>query len=80
MFIQIFTILFSHCPQIAKASLGGQCLLNMIWIIYDYNRSFSTLKTFQGRHNKTILFGQEKDLTKVSTLILREPVHCDRGE
>ena len=22
-FIQIFTILFSHCPQIAKASLGG---------------------------------------------------------
>ena len=25
-FIQIFTILFSHCPQIAKASLGGQCL------------------------------------------------------
>ena len=33
--IQIFTILFSHCPQIAKASLGGQCI-NMIWIIYDY--------------------------------------------
>ena len=21
-----FTITFSHCPQIAKASLGGQCL------------------------------------------------------
>ena len=66
MFIQIFTILFSHCPQIANACLGGQCLLNMIWIIYDYN--------------KTILFGQEKDLTKVSTLILKVPMHCDRGE
>ena len=33
----------------------------------------STLKTFQERHNKTILFGQEKDLTKVSTLILKVP-------
>ena len=25
-FIQIFTILFSHCPEIAKATLGGRCL------------------------------------------------------
>ena len=25
-FIQIYNITFSRCPQIAKASLGGQCL------------------------------------------------------
>ena len=25
-YLRIFTILFSHCPQIAKASQGGQCL------------------------------------------------------
>ena len=25
-FIKKFTILFSHCPQIAEASLGRQCL------------------------------------------------------
>ena len=26
IFLFKFTVLFSHCPQIAEASLGGQCL------------------------------------------------------
>ena len=39
-FIQIFTILFSHCPQIAKVSLGGQCLYKTKYALLGYKFDF----------------------------------------
>ena len=44
-----FTVLFSHCPQIAEASLGGKCLyktkytLQMVLNIYCQQKLFKLI-------------------------------------
>ena len=50
-----FTVLFPHCPQIAKDSLGGQCL---------YNTKYALQMVFNKQVNKIFLYklcnGKEK--------------------
>ena len=42
-----FTVLFPHCPQIAKASLDGQCL---------YNTKYALQMVFNEQINKSYLY------------------------
>ena len=42
-----FTVLFPHCPQIAKASLDGQCLYNTKYALQKGIQLTSQQKLFR---------------------------------